>query len=165
MRIACGSGLHSVRQPGSIRPDGRIGEAVRQHVRVEAWDTLQVRQRRHVHDRHRRLFRFGHRIEQFAHAGGAILRLLHGQRHEVIVAGVDARRAGGRELAGELLRVDLHRGGTATYRHLDADAIGVDGLDLGGEADQRDLVSAEQQFARQQRPVGRTHDQHFLCCH
>ena len=80
-RNACGSGLHRVSKPGiEIVPHAGVGVAGLQRVGGEAGDALQIGQRRHVHDRHARHPRLRHRVEQFAHAGRAVLRLLHRQR-------------------------------------------------------------------------------------
>ncbi len=67
--------------------------------------------------------RFRHRVQQFAHARRAILRLLHRQRDQVIVGGIDAGGTGGGYLAGQLARVDLDRRGAALDRHAHADAV------------------------------------------
>ena len=87
-----------------VRPHAGVGEAVVQRVGVQAGDALQIRQRRHVHDRHAGLPRLRHRVEQFAHAGRAVLRLLHRQRNEIVVGRVDAGRTGGGHLARQLAR-------------------------------------------------------------
>ena len=46
---------------------------------------FQVRQRRHVHDRHARHARFRDGIKQFAHAGRTVLRFLHRQNRQIML--------------------------------------------------------------------------------
>ena len=107
----------------------------------------------------------GHRIQQFAHAGGAVLRFLHRQRDQIILGRVDRARTSGGELAGQRARVDLDRGGAALDRDAHAGALGVERFHLGRQAHQFHPVAAEQQLGCEQRPVGRTHDQHIVCGH
>ena len=166
-RNACGSGLHSVMHAGiEIRPHAGVGVAVRAMRRsFEARNALQVRQRRHVHDRHARHAGLRHRVQQFAHAGRAVLRLLHRQRDQIVVGRIDLAWAIGGQLAGQLARVDLDRRAPALDRQAHADAVAVDRLRLGGQAHQLHLVPREQQLACEQRPVGRAHDQHIICGH
>ena len=99
-----------------------------------------------------------HRVEQLAHAGRAILRLLHRQRDQIVVGRIDRAGAGGRQLAGQLARIDLDQAVAALDRHAHAGAFLVDQLRLGGQADQLDRVPGEQQFGRQQRAVRRPQD-------
>jgi hypothetical protein len=49
----------------------------------------------------------GDGVEQLAHAGRAVLRLLHRQRHQVVGLRIDALRSARGQLAGQRLRVDL----------------------------------------------------------
>ena len=135
-------------------PHGRVGVSRAQRVRVEAGDALHVGQRRHVHDRHAGHARPGHRIEQLAHTGRAVLRLLHAQAHQVVVLGVDASGAARRHLAGQLPGVQHHGLGAAAHRQAHAEALGVDQIGLGRQAHQMDGMPAEQQLGGEQRTVG-----------
>ncbi len=145
-------------------PHAGVGIGGLQRVIVEAGNPLHVRQRRHVHDRHARHLRGRHGIEQFADAGRAVLRLLHGEPDEVVILGIDAGRAPGRHLARQLARIDLDRLLAAADRKTDTKPLGIDQVGLGGKADEMDRVSAEQDLGRQQRPVGGPHDQYFVFC-
>ena len=140
-------------------PHARIGIGRFQRIGVQVRDPFDVRQRRHVHDRHAGHFRLGHRIQQLAHTGGAILRLLHGKPDEVVVGRIDVAGTGGGHLAGQLARVDLDRVFPALDRHAHAEALRVDQVRLHGQTHQLHLMAAEQQLGGQQRPVGRAHDQ------
>ncbi len=51
--------------------------------------------------------RLRHGVEQFAHAGRAVLRLLHGEPDQIVVRRIDVAGAGGRELARQLAGIDL----------------------------------------------------------
>jgi hypothetical protein len=82
------------------------------------------------------------------------LRLLHRERDEIVIGRVDVGGAGGRELARQFARVELDWLLAATDRQAHPGAFGVERLDLGREADHRDLVTAKQQLRGQQRPVG-----------
>ena len=47
------------------------------------------------------------RVEQLAHAGGAVLRLLHREHHQVVLGRIDRAGHVGGELARQLARIDL----------------------------------------------------------
>ena len=104
-RIACGSGLHRVSCRARNCPTRWRRYSRRAAVHRQAGDARQIRQRRHVHDRHARHLRLGARVEQLAHAGRAVLRLLHRQHHEVVVGRVDVAGAGRLEAAGQLAQL------------------------------------------------------------
>ncbi len=74
-------------------------------------------------------------------------------------AGFDRGRAGGGELAWELLRVELDQVLAAPDRQPHPDAVLVDRIGFGGQADQLDAVAAEQELGSQQRSVGRAQKQ------
>ena len=152
------------RQAGGIEvvPHGRIGIGGFQRIVIETGDALHVGQRWHVHDRHAGHARFRHRVEQFAHAGRAVLRLLHGKADQVEVLRVDAGGAAGGDLAGQLLRVEHDWVATAAHRQADAEAFGVDQIGLGRQAHVMNLVPAKKHFGGQQRAVGRAHHQDFI---
>ena len=124
-------------------PYGRIGIGRFQRVGIEVRNPLHVRQRRHVHDRHAGHLGLGHRVQQLAHPGGAVLRLLHGKSHEIIVRRIDVARTRSRHLAGQLARVDLDRVFPALDRHTHTKPLGVDQIRLRWKADQLHLMAAE----------------------
>ena len=62
-------------------------------------------------------FAFADRVEQLAHAGRAVLRLLHRERDEIVVGRIDVAGAAGRQLAGQLARIDLDQAFAALDRH------------------------------------------------
>ena len=144
-------------------PHGGIGIGGLQRVIVQAGDALHVGQRRHVHDRHAGHARLRDRIEQLAHAGRAILRLLHGEADEIVVLRIDAGGAAGGDLARQLARVELDRILAAPDRQADAEALRVDQVGLGRKAYEMELMAAEQELGGQKRPVGRAHDQDVVC--
>ena len=131
-------------------------------VAVEAGNAPQVGQRRHVHDRHARHLRLADRIQQLAHAVDAILRLLHGEPDQVVVGRVDARHAARGHLAGQLFRIEQHRVLAAADRQADLEALLVDQVGLGGQADEMDGMAAKQHFRGQQRAVGRPQQQDLV---
>src|SRR4029450_3068533 len=100
-----------------------------------------------------------HGIEQLAHAGRAILRLLHGQTDEVVVGRVNVGGTGGGHLAWELARVDLDRLLAALDRQAHAEPLGIDQVRLGRQAYQLYLMTPEQKLGGEQRTVGRAQDQ------
>jgi hypothetical protein len=127
-------------------PHGRIGIGRLEPVVVEARDALDVGQRRHVHDRHAWHARLGDRIEQLAHAGRAVLRLLHAQSDQIIVLGVDARGRAGGDGAGKFPRIQHHRVRAAAHRQAHAKALGVDQVGFRRQADQMQPMAAEQEL-------------------
>ena len=76
--------------------------------------------------------------------------------------GIDAGGAAGRHLARQLAQVEHDRILAAPDRQAHAEALSVDQLGLGRQADQMDLVAAEQQLGGEQRPVGRAHEQNVV---
>ncbi len=85
-----------------IVPDARIGKSGLQRVGIQSGDALQVWQGRHVHDRHRRLAALRDGVEELAHTGRAVLRLLHGERDEIVIGRLDVGRPRGQQLAGQV---------------------------------------------------------------
>ena len=148
-----------------IVPHRGVGERRLQPVGVETGDALQIGQRRHVHDRHARHPARRDRVEQFAHARRAVLRLLHRQRDEVEIGRLDVAGTGGAQAARQHFRPQLDRLLAAAHRQPDDRALAVERLDFGRKADHRDLMVAEQQLGGEQRPVGRPHDQHIVSGH
>ena len=59
---------------------------------------------------------FADRVEQLAHAGRAVLRLLHAEADEVVVLRIDAGGGAGGDLAGQLARFQQHRILAAAHR-------------------------------------------------
>ncbi len=152
-RNACGSGLqrHAVRVEAV--PDRGIGVAIAQRRDVEAGDAREVRQRRHVHDRHARHARLGHRGQQLAHAGRAVLRLLHREAHEVVVARVHAGGTGGGQRARHRSRVELDQALAPLHGDAHANAFGIDEVGFRGQAHEVHLVPRGQQLDREQGAV------------
>ena len=159
----------------------RVGAAQRHELRIEAVPhrrhrcsssrmalasrpgmRFEVRQRRHVHDRHARHLGFGHRIEQLAHAGRAILRLLHRQRDEIVVGRIERRGAAGGQFARQLARIDFDQPFAALDRHAHDGAFVVDQIRFGGQADQINIMPGERELGAEQRAVRRAHDQNFV---
>ena len=93
-----------------VVPDARVGIGGFQRLIIEAGDALDVGQRRHVHDRHAGHARLADRVEQFAHAGRAILRLLHAEADQVVVLRIDAGSAARGHLARQLARFEQRPG-------------------------------------------------------
>jgi hypothetical protein len=139
-----------------------VGKAGAQRLHRQARDARQIRQRRHVHDRHARHLGARRGVEQLAHAGQAVLRLLHSQHDEVVVLGIDIAAPGGLEAARQFARVEIDRGRAAAHRHPHMRAVAVERLDLVRQADHRDLVAAKEQLDRQQRAVGGPHHQYVI---
>src|SRR5204863_5214469 len=81
------------------------------------------------------------------------------------VAWVDRRGAGCRQLPRQFARVELDRLLSASDRQTDKGTLAVERLDLGREAHHRDLVAAEQELRRQERAVGRSHNQYVVGRH
>jgi hypothetical protein len=90
------------------------------------------------------------RIEQFAHAGRAVLRLLHRQRNEVVFGCVDRGGDVCGKGAGGAARIDLHEAFAPLDRHADSRALAIDQVDFRRKADQLDLVPGEQQLGRKE---------------
>ena len=122
----------------------------------------QIGKRRHVHDRHARDLRLAHRVQELAHPVDAILRLLHGKPDQVVVRRIDACHAAGGHLARQLLRIEQHRVLAAADRQADLEALLVDQVGLGRQADEMDGMAAEQHLRGQQRAVGRPQQQDLV---
>ena len=108
----------------------------------------------------RRHARFRHRVEQFAHAGRAVLRLLHRKADQVVVLRVrppSARRPRPCRAACAVSSSD--RVLAALHRQPHAEAFGVDQVRLGRQADMVHVVPAEQHLGAEQRAVGRAQDE------
>ncbi len=140
-------------------PHRRVGIGLFQiHVRQRR-DALEIRQRRHVHDRQARQFRRGDLDHQHAHGVVGVLRLLHRQTNQIVTRDVDVLRRDRVELAGKIAREDgaVHR----LVAQLDADfgAVAVDQFGGLAAADQRDVMTRHQQLGRQQRAVRGPKDQ------
>jgi hypothetical protein len=99
---------------------------------------------------------------EFAHARQAVLRLLHGEAHEIVILGIDACCAAGAHLARQLARIKLDRVLAAAHRQAHAKAFGVDQVRFRRQADEPDSVPAEQELGRKQRAIGRAHDQKLV---
>ncbi len=143
-------------------PDSGIGVAAPARIDRHARNPRQVRQRRHVHDRHARHPGLCHRVEQLAYAGRTILGLLHRQRHQVVVRGPDRAWKVGGKLARQLARVDLDQPVAAFDRHAHPSAFLVDQLGLGREAYELDRVSREQKLGRQEGAVRGAQDENLV---
>jgi len=145
-----------------IVPDRRIGIGGPARIDVDARDALQIGERRHVHDGHARHLGFRDGVQQFAHAGRAVLRLLHRQRDQIVVRRVGRLRPACGKLSGHLARVEFDQALASLHRHAHTDAFGINEIRLGRQADQLDRVPGEQQLGAQQGPVGSTQDQDLV---
>src|SRR5215467_9698592 len=85
-----------------------------------------------------------------------------GERYQVVVAGLHARRAARGHLARQLLRVDLDQALAPLYGHAHDRAFAVDQVGLGGKADEVDIVSGERELGPEQGPVRRAHDENLV---
>jgi hypothetical protein len=148
-----------------IVPDIGVGVAGAQRLGRQPRDPLQIREGRHVHDRHARHARPCHGVEQLAHTRRAVLRLLHRQHDKIVIGRVDRRRPGGFEVPRQFARVELDRLAAAAHRQPHPRPVAVERLDLGREANQRDPVAAEQKLGRQQRTVRCAHHQDVVGAH
>ena len=97
--------------------------------------------------------------QQLAHAGRAVLRLLHGQADQVEVSGIHVARARGGDPAGQLARIDLDLLRAASNGHAHAKALAVDQVRFGRQAHELHLVPREQQLGCEQGAVGGAQDQ------
>ena len=94
------------------------------------------------------------------------MRLLHREPDQIVLFGINARCPAGADRAGKLTRIEFHRMRAATYRQAHTKAFAVDQVGLGWQADQSDIVSAEQELRRQQGTVGRAEDEDVATrCH
>ena len=146
-------------------PDTRIGVGRLQRLVVETGDALDVRQRRHVHNRHAGHARFTDRVQQFANAGRAVLRLLHTQADQIILLRIDAGRRTCGHLAWKLSRFQQHRVFATAHRKLNLEALGIDEVGLSRKADEMNGMTAEQKLRGQQRAVGRAHQKNVVGRH
>jgi len=122
LTFSSGGGTPAVRaaQRDELRIEGVpyacVGVTAPQGIGIDARNALEIRQRRHVHDRHARNPGLGDRNEQLAHAGRTVLRLLHGERDQIVVGGL-TRPCARDILPGSFLRVDLDEPIAALDRH------------------------------------------------
>ncbi len=146
--------------PGvEIVPDRGIGVAMPARVGRDSGNALEVGQRRHVHDRNARNVGLGDRIEELAHTGRAVLRLLHRQGHKVVLGRIDVARAAGGNLAGQLSGIDLDQPLAAFHRHANHNAFAVDQVGLGRETDELRRMARDEQLGREEGAIGRAQDQ------
>ena len=85
-------------------PDAGIGKCGLQRLGVEAGDALQKRKRRHVHQGEAGPLRRGDLDQKRADRVNHILRLLHGENHEIVALGIDGFRHLRIQTAGQILR-------------------------------------------------------------
>ncbi len=83
------------------------------------------------------------RVEQLARARRAVLRLLHRERDQIVLAGLYVAGAVGDDLAWERARIDLDLRVFSFYRKPDADAIAIDRFDLRRKTNERDVMASE----------------------
>ena len=143
-------------------PNARIGVGRFERLVIQSGDALDVGQRRHVHDRHAGHARFADRIEQFAHAGRTILRLLHAEADQVVILRIDAGRGAGGHLARQLAQFQQHRFAAPAHRQLHLEALGIDQIGFRRQADEMDRMAAEQQFGSEQRSVRRAEQENLV---
>jgi hypothetical protein len=94
-----------------------------------------------------------HLVEELAHAGRAVLRLLHRQHRQVELARLDVSGHIRRQLAGQLPRIDFEQAFAALDRHAHAGPFGVDQLHLVREAHQLHVVAGAEELGRQEGTV------------
>ena len=165
-RNACGSGAGERHQPGvETLPDTGVGVALDERSSLEPGNPLQVRQRRHVHDRQARHLGRGDAPHQLANARCSVLRLLHGKHDQVEQPGVGFVRCTCPKLTAASLRGDLHRGLSTPDRQPDRGSTVVD--ELGGRlgTHQCHRVPGEQRLGAQQRAVGSAQNQYVVFRH
>ena len=87
-----------------VFPNRRIVETGSEIHVGQRRDTLQIRQRRHVHDRQARLTTEGNTVQQLADRACGILRFLHGQRDQIIIFRTGVFRRDSINLTGIITR-------------------------------------------------------------
>ncbi len=140
-------------------PHLRVGIGLLQIHARQRRDALQIRQRRHVHDRQTRQLRCGDLDHQHAHAVIGVLRLLHCQANQIVAGDVDVLRRNRVELAGQVAREDRAVHGLVTQLDANFGAVAIDQFGGLAAANQRDVVTRHQQLGRQQRAVRGPKDQ------
>ena len=139
-------------------PHGGIGVAGAERLDVETGDPREVRERRHVHDRHAGDPGPGHRVEELAHPRRAVLGFLHREGDEVEIRGVRFPGGGARQAARELAGIDLHEVVPTLHRHPYPLPFPVDELGFVGEADEGRGMARRAELDAEQRPVRGAHD-------
>src|SRR5690606_16531927 len=91
--------------------------------------------------------------EQLAHAGGAVLRLLHAEHDQVEVAGIDAFRHRGPDGPGQLAGTQLDQPVAAFHRDADDDALAVDQVGAASAAYEGHVVTRERELRAEKRTV------------
>jgi hypothetical protein len=96
---------------------------------------------------------------QGTRAGGAVLRLLHGKRHEVVILRIDRGRAVGGNLPGQLPGMHFGQAFAALDRHAHAHAAAVDGAGFRRQADELHVVAAKRELGAEQGAIGSAQNQ------
>ena len=130
------------------------------HV-LERSDALQIRQGRHVHDGKARQAGGRDLHHQHADAVVGVLRLLHGERHEVITGNVDIGGLARIEFARQVAREDraVHRLVAQFDAHFGA--VAIDELGRLLPANQGHVVTRHQELCPQQGAIGGSQDQNI----
>ena len=97
-------------------------------------DAVQIRQRRHVHDRHRRGTPEALSAQQLSDHRHAVLRFLHRQANQVVV-GIHVTRTGCINNARQVFGADFHETIAAAHRETHYGSVGVKCLDFLRQAD------------------------------
>ncbi len=147
-------------------PNSRLQIRAGQALRVQARNTRQIRQGRHVHDGHARNPRRGDCLHQFPNAGGAVLRLLHGQTHQVILLGHNLIGRQGIELARGGAGINFHPPFAPLDLYANARALTPNQLRRLAATDQGCIMPGHQKLGGQERAIGRTQNQNLVFfCH
>ena len=147
-------------------PNSRLQIRAGQAFCIQTRNTRQIRQGRHVHDGHARHPRGGYGLHQFPYAGGAVLRLLHGQTHQVVLLGHDLIRRQGIQLAWGGAGINFHPPFAPLDLHPHPRTLAANQLRRLAATNQGRVMPSHQQLGGQQRPVGRAQNQNFVFfCH
>ena len=147
-------------------PNSRLQIGAGKPFRIQTRNARQVRKWRHVHDGHAGHPRCSDSLHQFPNARGAVLRLLHGQTHQIVVLRHDLLRGEGIELARGVAGVNLHPSFAPLHLHPHPRALTPDQLRRLAATDQGCIMPGHQQLGGQKRPVRRAQNQHFVFfCH
>ena len=140
-------------------PYQRIGVGLLQlHVRQRR-NSLEIGQRRHVHDRKTGQPRLGDLDHQDPDRVVGVLRLLHRQTDQIVTGKVDIPGRARVQFPGQVAREDRPVRGLVPQLDANFGAVAIDQFCGRLPANQRDVVTRHQQLGRQQRAIGGSKDQ------